>query len=218
MTDLERFFRRLVANLAGTDPARLHRPLPLADVEQDILPYRANRRALELDSSEDYEMVLLRLCAGEGGFVRTEPEEARISFARELQSPNPDLGILRLFENVVLTLRSEPLARALESDRDRETAYAPPAHQEMPAPPRLPEIPGLEELSIEVDDPLDADSTEPVSVQCLYCGGALPAHRPVKFCPHCGQSQHAPTCPTCQSELEPGWKHCVNCGTAVGEG
>ena len=115
MTDLERFFRRLVGNLAGTDPARLHRPLPLADVEQDILPYRANRRALELDSSEDYEMVLLRLCAGEGGFVRTEPEEARISFARELQSPNPDLGILRLFENVVLTLRSEPLARALWS-------------------------------------------------------------------------------------------------------
>ncbi len=117
MTDLERFFRRLVGNLAGTDPARLHRPLPLVDVEHDILPYRANRRALELDTSEDYEMVLLRLCAGEGGFVRTEPEEARSSFAKELASPNPDLGILRHFDNVVLTLRSEPLARALGSDR-----------------------------------------------------------------------------------------------------
>ncbi|MEZ0336565.1 MAG: zinc ribbon domain-containing protein [Gemmatimonadales bacterium] len=211
MTDLERFFRRLVGNLAGTDPARLHRPLPLADVELDILPYRANRRALEIDTSEDYEMVLLRLCAGEGGFVRTEPEEARTSFVQELQSPNPDLGVLRQFENVVLTLRSDPLARALGSDRDREASYAPPA-------PRLPDIPGLEELMVEVDEPTDVGPTEQSSVQCLYCGGALPAHRSANFCPHCGQSQTVPTCTNCHSELEPGWKHCINCGTAVGEG
>jgi hypothetical protein len=217
MTDLERFFRRLVGNLAGTDPARLHRPLPLVDVEHDILPYRANRRALELDTSEDYEMVLLRLCAGEGGFVRTEPEEARTSFAKELQSPNPDLGILRHFDNVVLTLRSEPLARALGSDRDREAAYAPPA-------PSLPEIPGLEELTVELeeltvgDGPIEPEASGDSPVQCLYCGGALPAHRPVNFCPHCGQGQTVPTCPNCQSELEPGWRHCVNCGAAVGEG
>jgi len=211
VTDLERFFRRLVGNLAGTDPARLHRPLPLADVELDILPYRANRRALELDTSEDYEMVLLRLCAGEGGFVRTEPEDARATFVQELQSPNPDLGILRQFENVVLTLRSEPLARALDSDRDREASYAPPA-------PRLPDIPGLEELMVEVDEPTDAGPVEQSSVQCLYCGGALPGHRSVNFCPHCGQSKTVPTCTNCHSELEPGWKHCINCGTAVGEG
>jgi hypothetical protein len=215
MTDLERFFRRLVGNLAGTDPARLHRPLPLVEVEHDILPYRANRRALELDTSEDYELVLLRLCAGEGGFVRTEPEEARTGFAKELQSPNPDLGILRHFENVVLTLRSEPLARALGSDREREAAYAPPA-------PSLSEIPGLEVLAVDQpaleEAPLDVDGPVDAAVRCLYCGGALPAHRSVKFCPHCGQSQTAPTCPTCQSELEPGWRHCVNCGAAVGEG
>ena len=30
MTELERFFRRLVANLAGSDPARLHRASKLA--------------------------------------------------------------------------------------------------------------------------------------------------------------------------------------------
>jgi hypothetical protein len=216
MTDLERFFRCLVGNLAGTDPARLHRPLSLVDVEQDILPYRANRRALELDTSEDYEMVLLRLCSGEGGFVRTEPEEARTSFAKELQSPNPDLGILRQFDNVLLTLRSEPLARALNSDREREAAYAPPA-------PTLPEIHDLAELTVE-DLTVDRnESSEPESagdapVQCLYCGGVLPIHRSVNFCPHCGQSQTAPTCPSCQGEIEPGWKHCVNCGAAVGEG
>jgi hypothetical protein len=215
VTDLERFFRRLVGNLAGTDPARLHRPLPLTAVEQDILPYRANRRALEIDSSEDYEMALLRLCAGEGGFVRTEPEEARTSFVKELQSPNPDLGVLRLYENVVITLRSEPLARALGPDREREAAYAPPS--ERPATSGLPDVPGLETLTVE-DDPIDSEPTGRPSVQCLYCGGALPAHRAVNFCPHCGQSQTLLICTHCQGELEPGWKHCANCGTAVGEG
>jgi hypothetical protein len=216
VTDLERFFRRLVGNLAGTDPARLHRPLPLADVEHDILPYRANRRALEIDSSEDYEMTLLRLCAGEGGFVRTEPEEARTSFAEELRSPNPDLGVLRLYENAVLTLRAEPLARALGPNRDRDQAYAPPSDVGNPADTRLLDIPGLEALTVEADEPIEP--TEHPSPHCLYCGGALPARRTVNFCPHCGQSQTILICTHCQGELEPGWKHCVNCGTAVGEG
>ena len=53
---------------------------------------------------------------------------------------------------------------------------------------------------------------------CLYCGGSLPVHRPVNFCPHCGQSQTQILCPECRSEIEPGWRHCVNCGAAVGEG
>ncbi len=134
MTDLERFFRRLVANLAATDPARLHRPIPLDDIRAAIVPYRTNRRALPLDSSEDYELVLLRLCAGEGGCVRTEPEEARARFAEELASPNPDLDVLRRFENVLVSLRSEPLARALEPE-PKPSAVRAAAGSTMPARP-----------------------------------------------------------------------------------
>ena len=89
VTDVERFFRRLVSNLAASDPARLRHPVPLDDILRDILPYRANRRALRLDTSEDYELVLLRLCAGEGSLVRTEPEEARARFARESRARTP---------------------------------------------------------------------------------------------------------------------------------
>lgn len=214
MNELERFFRRLVGNLASTDPARLHRPIPLDDVRQTIVPYRANRRALGLDTSEDYEMVLLRLCAGEGGYLRTEPEEARARFAQELESPNPDLTVLGGVENVVLTLRSAPLARALGPEP--EVAYAPPA-----PPPRVPapdpsDVPEFPELD-DVPEPESAPD-EPIPPHCLYCGGALPAHRAVNFCPHCGQSQTVPTCPQCHGELEPGWRHCVNCGAPVGQG
>jgi len=217
VNELERFFRRLVGNLASTDPARLHRPVPLDDVRHAIVPYRTNRRALGLDSSEDYEMVLLRLCAGEGGFVRAEPEEARARFLAELDSPNPDLDVLERVENVVLTLRSEPLARALGPEPEdayaAATPSAPPPRPARPEPLDVPEFPEIEELS----EP-DRSEDEPVPPHCLYCGGALPANRAVNFCPHCGQNQTVPVCQQCHGELEPGWRHCVNCGAAVSQG
>ncbi len=211
MTDLERFFRRLVGNLASTDPARLHRPIPLDDVRQSIVPYRANRRALGLDSSEDYELVLLRLCAGEGGYVRADPEEARARFALELGSPHPNLEVLGAAENVLLTLRSEPLARALGPEP--EPPYAPAA-----ASPPFPvsDVPEFPEMEEPAEPEIAADA--PAPPHCLYCGGALPSHRAVNFCPHCGQSQTVPACRHCHGELEPGWRHCVNCGTPVPQG
>jgi predicted RNA-binding Zn-ribbon protein involved in translation (DUF1610 family) len=211
VTDLERFFRQLVRNLASTDPARLHRPIPLQDVLHAIVPYRTNRRALQLDTSEDYELVVMRLCAGEGGLVRADPEEARARFAKELAGPNPDLAVLHQVENLVLALRSEPLARALGPEADLE--FAPPApKRESPVPAELPEIPELEELT-EAESSVDQ-----AAPHCLFCGGLLPTNRTVNFCPHCGQNQRSIQCPNCRTELEPGWRHCVNCGAAVGEG
>jgi len=243
VTDVERFFRRLVSNLAATDPARLQRPVPLDDITGFILPYRANRRALQLDTVEDYESVLLRLCAGEGDLVRTEPEEARGRFVQESGSPNPDLAVLYSFEDVQVTFRHEPLAWALAPDPDAgyappDAGYAPPTHEPGPEvepepeavpeanrpadsdPPADAELPGVEAFRAEADDHADAGEPLPEEPRpsCLYCGGSLPTHRTVNFCPHCGQSQTQILCPECRSEVEPGWRHCVNCGAAVGEG
>ena len=246
MTDVERFFRRLVSNLAATDPARLRRPVPLDEISREILPYRANRRALQLHTSEDYELVLLRLCAGEGSLVQTEPDEARARFAQELRSANPDLDVLHAFENVQVTLRAESLARALEPEPEPEPqgSYPPPIrHAEADVEPDLvlgaaqfDELPGLSEDELsrvealrepsDAEEPFDAEappdtgeaSAEDSGLSCIYCGGSLPVHRAVNFCPHCGQSQTQILCPECRSEVEPGWRHCVNCGAAVGEG
>jgi hypothetical protein len=211
VTDLERFFRRLVASLADSDPALLHRPLPLADIQQSILPYRSNRRALGIDSSEDYEMVLLRLVAGEGGLVRTEPETARARFAEEVHGPNPDLSVLHRFEDVVITLRSEPLARALGPGPQADLSYAPPD-----LPPSGLDLPELDPVD-ETDEFADVNpETVPVAdPHCLYCGGRLLIDRPARFCPHCGQPQSPPTCPQCRNEVEPGWRHCVSCGASL---
>jgi hypothetical protein len=220
VTDVERFFRRLVSNLAASDPARLRHPVPLDDILRDILPYRANRRVLRLDTSEDYELVLLRLCAGEGSLVRTEPEEARARFAREAESSNPDLEVLHSFEHVQLTIRPEPLSWALAPSPDPVDAPSPPHALDLGDIA----LPGVEVLHPPPDDAEPFDGQEPAAADqalrpmCLYCGGSLPAGRPVNFCPHCGQSQTQLLCPECRSEVEPGWRHCVNCGAAVGEG
>jgi hypothetical protein len=196
-----------------------------------------------VDTSEDYELLVMRLCAGEGELVRTEPEEARARFLRELASPNPDLAALHSFESVLLTLRPQPLARAL-APAEGPLAASPDtlddrddAHDLL----ALPEIPGLEALGMARDEPEpdDTDSEagelefdpeaaesdpDPETIpepeppgRCLYCGGRLPTGRAVNFCPHCGQSQTLTLCAGCRSEVEPGWKHCVNCGRAVAE-
>jgi predicted RNA-binding Zn-ribbon protein involved in translation (DUF1610 family) len=199
--DLSRFFRQIVRNLAATDPARLRRPLPLGEIHRTILPYRANRRALQLETSEDYELVLIRLCAGEGGFAHTEPDDVHAEFAAEARNSNPDLTIVHRHENAVVVLNEEQLARAL--DPALELAFAPSDQRFAPPAPREP--------------PAAPDPPAPRRdfSMCRACSGKLPLGRSVKFCPHCGESQAPTHCPEGQTELEPAWHHCVACGAAV---
>jgi predicted RNA-binding Zn-ribbon protein involved in translation (DUF1610 family) len=229
LTDLERFFRRLVDNLIAIDPGRLHRPVELADIAQAIVPYRTNRRALALESNEDYDMVLLRLCAGEGGFVRTDPEEVQEAFAAQASSANPDLSILRDLGATQLNLATEQLAYALGPEPG--AAYAPPDEDEIdqpetaprpPAPPALDTVrwprPTIEPVApheLAAEEPEPAEETGERTGRCSYCGGALPTNRSVNFCPHCGESQSFTRCPTCQAEVELDWKHCISCGASI---
>jgi double zinc ribbon protein len=218
MTDLERFFRQLVRNLAATDPARLRRPLPLPEVRESIVPYRANRRALQLESSEDYELVLMRLCAGEGGFARTEPDDARAAFAAEIRSSNPDLTVIHQYENAIVSLEPQPLAEALGPEPD--LAFAPPASSfapptEEPADLPVSEFPSLDLPSLEPYETVPEPEPAAGESRCNRCGGSLPVGRAVNFCPHCGGTQVPTRCPECKADLEPGWRHCVTCGLAL---
>jgi double zinc ribbon protein len=202
VSDLERFFAQLVRNLAALNPARLRQPLTLAEIRESIIPYRANRRALELESSEDYELIVLRLCAGEGGFAITEPEEAHADFVKEAGSPNPDLTIVEKHRKAVVGLDPRSVAKAL--DPKPELAYAPWEEQVSQA-----------ELARKAEAAA-AERAPPVpDLRCTHCRAALPVGRVVNFCPKCGQSQLR--CPKCKTELERGWRHCVGCGAAVGE-
>ena len=197
--DLERFFRQLARNLAASDPSRLQSGLALAEIRNSIVPYRANRRALQLESSEEYELVLMRLCAGEGGFARIEPEEVGAEFAAELSSPNPDLGIVRRREEALVSLDPGALAKAL--DRNPERAYAPQKPLRAAAKSRK---------SRESAPERTRPSEKPA--QCTRCHGLLPPGRVVNFCPQCGLNLARTRCPECKTELDPSWRHCVGCG------
>lgn len=244
MTDLERLFRRLVDNLIAIDPARLHRPLALGDLLGSVIPYRTTRRALNIDSAEDYDTLILRLCAGEGGYVRMQSEDIGQLFRDQLESPNPDLTVLRDHAKAELVLGTEPLAHALGPGP--EEAFAPPEEEPAaaedepldlppsrpalvpstptprpltftadPTPPGVPMIPPPPRMTAEPEPPPRRRDS---GIRCGFCGGRLPGGRAVNFCPHCGENQAFTRCPECQAELELGWRHCINCGHTVGEG
>jgi len=238
MTDLERLFRRLVDNLIAIDPARLHRPIAVGDLLDSVIPYRTTRRALAVDSAEDYDMLVLRLCAGEGGFVRLVADDVAELFREQLTSSNPDLDVLREHARADLLLGTEPLAHALgpgpeeafappedevaeEPDPDPPPAARPEPVRRMPfiAEPVPPMVPPPPRITAEPESPTERPAARnEAGPRCGYCGGRLPGGRTVNFCPHCGQNQSFTRCPECQSDLELGWKHCINCGHAVGDG
>jgi hypothetical protein len=230
VSEVDRFFRQLVSTLAAAEPGRLRQPVSVGDISARLLPYRSFRRALEIDTSEDYELALLRLCAGEGGYAHTEPPEALALFQAEVASPNPDLAVLGRAAGASLILAPRRVAEALAAPADRHREYAPPAASAAANGP-------IESVEIiDADDALplddvrvpqpappepeagteDDETTTPVGERCSFCGGTLPVGRLVNFCPHCGQSQSVTQCPECRSEVEIGWRHCITCGFALG--
>jgi hypothetical protein len=233
VSDLDRLFRRLVDGLIAIDPARLHRPLTVAELVRSIMPYRTSRAALGLDSSEDYDLLILRLLSGEGGYAEVRPVEVAARAAAELGGANPDPALLRQFGGVEVTLATARLAQALGPGP--EAAWAPPEEVDSEQTLERPdadadsdEDPGVIETGrvpwvVEAITgsrgviPLNTGAVPDEGTRCGYCGGLLPGGRQVNFCPHCGQSQTFIRCAECGNEVEFGWKHCVACGASVGE-
>jgi hypothetical protein len=91
-----------------------------------VVPYRSVRRALGVDSSEDYELLVLRLAGGEGGFAIVEPEPVQVRFAEEAVSVNPNLAVLQDFRDAQLSVDEDALAWVL-AGHSREEMYAPPS-------------------------------------------------------------------------------------------
>ena len=89
MDDLDRMYRLLVRNVRTIAPDYLARPFELAELYQNLIPYRHHRRELGIDTNEDYELALTRLLAGERGYLVTEPEVQR-SLLQVLGSSNPE--------------------------------------------------------------------------------------------------------------------------------
>ncbi|MBI4543802.1 MAG: zinc ribbon domain-containing protein [Gemmatimonadetes bacterium] len=80
-----------------TRPDALDQSITVAEIYQDLVPYRRVRSTLGVELNADYEHAVMRLLAGEGGLVRLEPTEVQQQLRRELGSPNPNVGLFRQF-------------------------------------------------------------------------------------------------------------------------
>jgi len=237
VNDLERLYRQLVATM-NTNGARWQDPVRLADL-MNALPYRSARRILNIDSSEEFELLILRLAGGEGGYMSTEPEAVGQRFAMEAVSTNPELAVLREFKDSCLMFVPGPLMKVL-SGASADEEWAPPgARTPVPAPPpppaaaqevRAPSRPQPQAPDPGASTPVAAPrpaaraSVAPPSpaappsappLRCASCSRSLPAGRRVSFCPHCGQGQAVGHCARCGADADLSWQFCADCGVGL---
>jgi len=229
MDDVDRLFEYLVRHLTQTAPDRLERPFQVSELYQRLIPYRLHRTELGFESIEDYEMAVLRLLAGERGYVAMQPEDAQRVLAAEVETPNPTPGAFREFAAATMTLDPAAVRRIIHAEETyappppRKSAFGPPAMSSVPAPPPLPmpADPVVDPTLPSAEARAQNLVFEPVHhadvAVCPGCTEVLPSTRAVHFCPYCGLRIDTIPCRRCGDPVEPEWRYCPTCGMAVDE-
>jgi hypothetical protein len=101
---LERFLEALVQQITATRPEYLTGPFTVAEIYQDLVPYRSYRNLIGVEMNGDYEDALLRMLSGEGGYLVLDSEVARREMQAELASPNPNTALFHQFAAVDVRL------------------------------------------------------------------------------------------------------------------
>jgi len=217
---LERFHQVLVDEIRHKRPEYLSGPFTVAEIYQNLVPYGTHRDQIGVEMNGDYEDALLRLLAGEGGFLVLESDAALRNLRRELESSNPNTGLYREFAAVDVRLAPAFVSAGpvVASQPVLDPDPTPMSMADL-APPEEPEVADLEEEIVVEDTPV-ASSDQPdaeAPVACRWCRADLPRRESLNFCPFCGTDVHVVPCPNCSEELEPGWRFCLACGIEVGD-
>ncbi len=217
---LRRFHAALVREIQDSRPEYLTSPFTVAEIYQNLVPYRTHRDVIGAEMMADYEDALLRLLAGEGDYLTIESRTARQEIREELSSPNPNTGLYREFAAAAVRLNPERIDEALGWEGGGS----------------LPEVPGDggEEMGPEVE-PVTALSGEDTGVEVEVEGETVEepsgAGVPVEEVPtsreeeeevgavETGESAGEPpeTCPWCREALprRPDVRFCPFCGSDV---
>lgn len=207
MDALDRLYRRVSLALAR-DPGRA---LTVGDLYQEVVPYRLIRSELGFAELAEYEHALLRLLAGEREYLETERPEVAEEFRRELQAPNPILGIYRDYADV--GVQPNPFA-----PQPGDLTAPPPVVVAAPAAlPKLDLPPPAERT--DSGAAVTAETAEPVlpprprPKPCPGCRSPLPVDREARFCPFCGKCLVPVPCADCSAMMLPEWSFCATCGS-----
>jgi len=230
---LERFHRTLVDEILTQRPEYLTGPFTVAEIYQNLVPYGSHRDRIGVEMNGDYEDALLRLLAGEGGYLILDSEPALKDLRAELEAPNPNSGLYREYAAVDVRLNQElldisPSTDAGGTDMVDHPATGDPVQMADLAPgdvtAEAPED-GLVVVPAGVDVFADEDADtvpqwqasleSPRPASCLWCRAELPARDNLNYCPFCGTDVRVIPCAECREEVEPGWRFCIACGTEV---
>lgn len=194
MDALDLLFRRLV--LSVREAGAVARPLDVGEVLDKFAPYGMARRDGLLDTNDDYLHLVMRLVSGERGLVFAD-ELLQDDLKAELESPNPDLTLLRTYLNAKIRLSTEQVQGVLAGDTKIDLRPATPV-----------EVP-------TVGAPARRSTGGTSRPGCPYCDQPLPEGHQLKFCPSCGQNLLVRRCSGCSAEIESEWKFCVTCGRSA---
>jgi hypothetical protein len=212
---LTRFHRTLVEEIRNRRPEYLRDPFTVAEIYQNLVPYGTHRDRLGIEMNGDYEDALLRILAGEGGYLILESEPALRVLRQELESSNPNTGVYR--EYAAVDVRLDPARLPFAGVPTREAAPAATAEE-------ADEAISVDDLAPEEEaaaEPFGVAAARPVPVSrdapeaCRWCRAELPDRPNLRFCPFCGTDIHVVPCPECGEELLPDWRFCIQCGAEV---
>jgi hypothetical protein len=229
---LDQLFRRLV--LAAQAADALARPLDVGEILDTLAPYGSARRDGLIETNDDYLQLVMRLVAGERGYLFAD-ELLQDDLKAELATPDPDLGLLRTYLNATVRLGTSHVERVLAGDTvidlrpptpgpaaARASGARTPAGATAAAPTAAtptdgtdPDTQPRDTSDVFVTTTVPPATTGTPQSGCPYCAQPLPEGRPLKFCPSCGLNLLVRRCSGCSAEIESGWKFCVTCGRAA---
>ena len=207
-------------------PYRTHRSVLGIDTHEDyemtLLRLLAGERGYAFLEPEEARTALAREAAGVNpdislyrkygaAKVTFDPDLVRVALGDADAGP-PAGGVQPADEAASLPLSERPASQV-------------PWFPEPPAGAPEPEAGGAErdegaaptDMPFALDEEADVVESQAVSARaasapCAFCGGELPVGRAVIFCPHCGQNVGVVHCPSCDTELDVGWRFCITCG------
>jgi predicted RNA-binding Zn-ribbon protein involved in translation (DUF1610 family) len=237
MDELDRLFHRLVQNIRAKSPSQLTVPFTVAELYEQLVPYRHNRRELGIETNQDYETTINRLLSGERGYLVGDAAMQE-SLRTELSGTKPDTGAFREFASAEVsvsadalrTLGTTAMSAAAPSEATGATTRAAPAAAPGASAVAAPSRGGA---SAATDTARARDGAQSarampapavaipfdgfaIAEGCKFCGASLPEGRDVKYCPNCGQNLSITRCPACGSEIQADWKYCIACGRPAG--
>ncbi len=153
---LSRFHRALVREIRAVRPDYLVEPFTVAEIYQNLVPYRSHRDVIGVEMNGDYEDALLRLLAGEGDYLFLESDVARREIREELQTGNPNTGLFRDFAAADVRLNPSKI------DFEGPVLYEESKADDLDGAEAVPEDSGLihEPEEIDLADALSGDVPE----------------------------------------------------------